>query len=350
MSDIAVKGSVLRFLTMAGQPAEAEILEVVTPWQPVNNLLRACTVELGDEGTEWAGLRRLLAVSEPLSDSARWRAYELLDNEILAGMRLSRLAAAAGNGHPPQLSRMIGYQPSDYDQFALQDPYRGEPVEAAAGRLLLEDRERFATELIIALRWLVGAGAVHRGLSPRTVRWDGDRPQITDFSQATLIGVPRTPTGTPPSWTAPEQAVDPRLGRVPGIVEADDDVWAAARVIAYVTTGFEVRNAAQLEAANLTDLLGDCFGPPGGRPSVTTLLQRLRVPDPLRRVSLVDEALQEGRRAFDSARSPSVDLREQVTDLRDLPGGDRPAPGDPAAEPGEPRPNRRGWWWGLGDR
>jgi serine/threonine protein kinase len=334
MTPLGDAGTRLSWLSPIGERTEAKI-EVASDWAPVNHLLRSRTIELDVE----PGPLRLVALAADLDEAARQRAYELLDNEILAGLRLARLALGTGRPYPGQVSRLVGYEPFEAEQFALLEAYRGSPVETVAGHLLIEERPVFMTELITGLRWAAAAGLAHRGLSPATVLWSDRRLQITDFCSASLIGVPRAVVGRAP-WAAPEQRSDVRP--VTGDVSDRDDVWAAAKLICFVITGTPVRRE-ELESLNLRELLDDAFGPPEHRPSAAALLKRLRVVDPFPRPLVADHRLEEGRLAFAAARPSSaspivVDVREPLLS---------PAPpeikGPQHARPpkSKPKPN---WW------
>jgi hypothetical protein len=219
--------------------------------------------------------------------------YQQLDNEILAGVRLARLCA--GGAYPPELSRLIGYEADSAEPFALLEPLRGTQVADFAGTMMTEQRRRFQVSLLRAVRYLNAAGIAHRGISPYTVRWDGHRHvQLTDFSQATLIGVPRSVAGTPP-WQAPEQ----RSGQVSGEVGPADDMWAVGRLIFHVVTGDELDDIAKLhELPDLAELLDGIIGPPERRPAAQRLLQRLSAADAPPRSLGADPDFERGRAEF----------------------------------------------------
>jgi len=269
-------------------------VDAAGPWEPVNQLMRARLVRLEPWGG--ASTLRMTALVEQLSPSARARGYELLDNEILAGVRLARLAERVpGSGrdeYPRQLPRLVGYQAFTLDQFVLLQPYEGVPVDSVAGRLVREEQQRFIEQMIVGVRWVGEAGLAHRTLSPRTVLWSSPHVQIVDFSHATLIGTPRQVVGSLP-WAAPEQ----RDG-ASGVVTDRDDVWAMARLICYVISGFELTNRTQLDQYHLSELLNDALGPVESRPDSRELLRRLRLPDPLSRLQSGNEALRRGREQF----------------------------------------------------
>jgi serine/threonine protein kinase len=221
--------------------------------------------------------------------------YEKIDNEILAGLRLCRMAGTGG--YPPEVSRLVGYSADDIEAFVLLEPYRGVPVTEIAGKLLTGDRRQFEVSLLTGLRWLGLVGIAHRGIGPDTVRWDerSRTAQITDFTSATVFGVPRQAVRSAP-WAAPEQ----RLGRAAGEVSDRDDIWAAGRLIFYVITGDEPADRDSLLAEpELARLLDGVFGPPEARPACRDLLVgRLGVRDPVPPQPAEDPVLAEGRAEF----------------------------------------------------
>ena len=222
--------------------------------------------------------------------------YQLLDNVILAGLRLRR--GAEDDAYPPEVARLIGHDADSAAPFALLEPYRGRPIGEHAGNLLLSDRRRFQVSLLTSVRLLGAAGIAHRGLSPSTVRWDGDRVQITGFAHTTVLGAPRTVVGTPP-WCAPEQ----RSGYAEGDVTDRDDIWAAGRLIYYVVTGEQLTGRAELaDNTELAGLLAGIFGPPEERPSAAELLARIGATDPVRHGADGSPALDRGREEFHAAR------------------------------------------------
>jgi serine/threonine protein kinase len=227
--------------------------------------------------------------------------YERLDNEILAGVRLGRLVDRGGGTvpYPPQVSRLYGYEADSAEPFALLYPYGGETVEEVGRRLLPDDQARFQVSLLTGLRWLTAAGIAHRGITPTAIRWNREtqQVQITDFSQATVFGVPRTIAGTS-HWAGPEQ----RPVAVGGCVSARDDVWGAGQIICYVLTG-EPLTASGQEAGvpDPAGVLVGVFAPPENRPDARELLGRLGAGDPVPR-QLTADPLEAGRVRFATIR------------------------------------------------
>src|SRR5260370_18384819 len=84
-----------------------------------------------------------VSADERVADSER------LDNEILAGLRLARVAASAV--YPPEGSRLYGYDPASAEPFALLGPYRGETLPDVGPPLLPEDRHQFPVTQLRAI-------------------------------------------------------------------------------------------------------------------------------------------------------------------------------------------------------
>ena len=276
----------LRYTGLHGEPAEEEAsVESDLAPDPDGRPLRTRELKLG-------GGRRARQIMAMADDAV---GYEMIDNEILAGLHLSRLAGSGS--YPGEVGRLIGYHADGVEPFALVEPYRGVPVTEIAGRLLTADRRRFQVSVLTGLRWLQAAGIAHRGIGPATVRWDEQTrtAQITDFALATIIGAPRQALGATP-WAAPEQ----RPGRASGEVGDRDDIWAAGRLIFYVVTGEEPADRdAILAEPELAQLLAGVFGPPEQRPSGRDMLVgRLNARDPVPPRPVEDPALARGRAEF----------------------------------------------------
>ncbi|MGI5171202.1 protein kinase domain-containing protein [Spirillospora sp. CA-253888] len=232
-----------------------------------------------------------------------------LDNEILAGLRLRRVAPVVPAGRPFEVARLVGHDTTGNEPFALVEPYRGRPCGEEAARLLPHDLRRFQTSLVVGVRRMVAAGIVHRGLGPHTVRWDGDRVQITGFGHAALVGETRTAVGTPP-WSAPEQ----RPERVAGEVTDRDDLWAVGCLVHYVATGTEPEFTEPGSAGpepgapldlppDLARLLADLFAAPERRPAVAEMLRRVGAPDPVPHAPEPDPETVRGHREFHTVRA-----------------------------------------------
>ena len=260
-------GGKLRYVGVRDEVIEDEITaETDTVTHSIHDHLQVCEVQFaGQQG------RRMMITTgdEP--------GYDLIDNEILAGLQLCRLAGP--DHHPQEVSKLTGYSADGPESFVLLEPYRGVPVGEVAGKLLMADRHRFQVSLLTGLRWLGTAGVAHRNIGPRTIRWDEEshRAQITDFAHATIFGTPRQIIGTQP-WAAPEQ----RVNRTSGEVGDRDDIWAAGRLIFYVLTGEEPGDRDSImREPELAQLLEGVFGPPEDRPTCRELLvDRLGCKDP----------------------------------------------------------------------
>ncbi|XRQ12190.1 protein kinase domain-containing protein [Actinomadura welshii] len=287
----------LRYRDVHGVPVEAKAAEAREAEPPLRPPLEAARLHLELPDRELT-VRCVRPVDRgPGGFAAGCRQ---LDGEILAGLRLARLCD--GRPYPRTVSRLIGYDADVAEPFTLLEPLRGVEVESLAGTLPTEQRRRFQAGLLRAVRLLNAAGIAHRGIDPRTVRWDGDEVQLTDFSQAALIGSPRTVTGTLP-WQAPEQRPETPPGWERGRVGPSDDLWAAGRLIFYVLTGEELDDRAKLaDRPELETLLGGVFGRPEDRPDAQALLHRLGAADPPPRPLATDPAFSRGRAEFFAQR------------------------------------------------
>ena len=223
--------------------------------------------------------------------------YDRLDNEILAGRRLWEVAY--WGSYPAEVTRMLGDEAVSADPCALFEPYRGTPVREVAGQFLDHEREGFLVSLLTGLSWIAAAGIAHRGISPDTVLWDNasQSVQITDFSRSTVFGVPRTAVKGTADWIAREQ----RSGSCYGRVGPADDVWAAGKLIFFVSNqGQPLLDRSQLARHGLAELLNPVLGPPEGRPTASDLLAQRDISAP----RSPDDAsgLRDGRSHFLDAR------------------------------------------------
>jgi serine/threonine protein kinase len=279
----------LRYRTVSGETVEVEATPETADVQPCTAPLHARQLRL-----ELPGGPRVVRQVRRLEDAKDDKAYELIDNEILAGLRMGRLAR--DSDYPSVVSHLVGYDSDSAEPYVLLEPYRGRPIGESAGKLLTAERRRFQVSLLAGMSWLVEAGVVHRSLSPRTVLWDGRSVQITDFSQAALPGTPRTVSGTPP-WAAPEQQGGKKTS---GDISDRDDVWAAGLLIHYVLTGTELTTTTRLEDdPELAALLRNVFFAPAKRPTVGELIARLGAEgEEAPRGLGVDPVLERGRQDF----------------------------------------------------
>ena len=279
-------GEKLRYIGLRGEVIEEEIItETDAVSHSFDRQLQVCEIQF-DTGK---------LTNRTMIMTGNQSGYDLIDNEILAGLHLCRLA---GSGrYPPEVSRLVGYSADGPEPFVLLEPYRGVPVSEVAGKLLTADRRRFQISLLTGLRWLSMAGVAHRNIGPHTVRWDEDSRtvQITDLLHATVFGAPRQIVGTPP-WAAPEQ----RANRTAGEVGERDDIWAVGRLIFYVVTGDEPADRDSIMAEpELAQLLDGVFGPPDERPTSRELLvSRLGIKDPVPGPRQENPVLAKGRADF----------------------------------------------------
>jgi serine/threonine protein kinase len=233
---------------------------------PAGEYLMARNVRL-DGGTE-------LRQHRPASGTHRLDGYERLDNEILAGRRLHKMAD--WTSYPPEVSRLHGDEAMSADPYALFEPYLGHPLREVGSYLIDDEFDAFVVSFLTGLCWTAAAGIAHRAISPDTVRWDSRRSkaQITDFSLSTTFGVPRTPVTGSTGWVPKEQ----RLHTSYGTVGPRDDIWAAGRLIFYVRSqGEDLLDRRQLADSGLEDLfnglLDRALGPPENRPTAWELLE-----------------------------------------------------------------------------
>ena len=245
------------------------------------------------------------------------RLYDLLENEVWAGIRLARRYPGQ---YPAELVRLVGYDLDVAEPFLLLAKPRGEPCSRFAGRLRLDPLQAFQAGLFRSLLLLAEAGLVHGNLSPDSIRWDeaGSLVQVDGLGWAAGVGESRRAHGRT-SWASPQQ----RAGR--GTVSPADDVWSAGMVVFYIATGRDVSGLTgppdlANRGAALRGVLADVFADsPAGRPDAAGLLHRVGAPAAVPAGPAADDGLAEGRREFDRV------LREKWP------------PPDTAAPPGSPR-------------
>jgi hypothetical protein len=259
----------LRFRRLTTGRQEEIAAEVDEVELPAGEFLRARTIWLKDGTPGGHELRQ----HRPIAGERRQDGYARLDNEILAGRCLHKVAG--WSGYPAELARMYGDEDSSAEPYTLYGPYSGEPI--SDGVDLFDDEVRaFVTGLLKGLCWLAGAGIAHRAISPETVWWTGESVLITDFSRSAPFGTTRTPiTGLPWGWVPLESRPDSNFG----VVGPTDDVWAAVRLLYFVRSrGEDLDDFGKLVETGLAQmfngLLERVFGPPDGRPTASDLLQR----------------------------------------------------------------------------
>jgi serine/threonine protein kinase len=231
-------------------------------------------------GLQVTELATRLSQVRPLAGPQRDIGYEHLDNEILAGRRLHKVARLTE--HASAVSFLYGDEAASENPYALLRPYRGEPLHTAVGQMFEDELQAFEVGLLTGLCWLAAAGVAHRGLSPATVRWDSHdhQVQITDFSQCTVFGVPR---------------------KAGGLVTNRDDMHAAGQLIYYLRSQGDDRRpgAGKLAELGLTDL-EPLFGPPEARPTASEwLASHLGKANPVPRRVRDDPQLADGRSRFE---------------------------------------------------
>jgi serine/threonine protein kinase len=354
MTELGTAGTKLSFLTPRGEEGTA-MVDTAGAATTYGGYLRSWEVRLSGDVTDEPLL--LVSFDQGLGRRQQLAAYRQLDSEILAGLRLARLAGAAESGACSDLvTQLVGYQPAGAGEFVLLRPLAGSAVSSYLGRLSSEDRRRFVDQLFLALRWLSAAGLVHRGLSPSTVRWTADsRVLVTHLFTSTLIGSPREAVGSAP-WAAPEQRGSTGVPGLGGTVTDRDDVWALARLAVAVLNGFSTDDPAELDRLQLLDLFENAFADPDQRPTPMELLHRRGLADPLRLVAVENEGLRRGRERFDrlTGYRPPASSSDPVAGPEVSSGsvvsGEGSRHGKGAAAGPSLAAWLRGWWRGRGGR
>ena len=266
----------------------------------------------------------------------REEGFERLDNEIMVGRRLAE--AVGRSGYPAEVARLCGDDADGTDPYALFEEYRGRPLREAWKSMKEAEMKAFPVSLLRGLCWLAAVGVAHRGIGPDTVRWDGRRALITDFSTSVVFGAARTPVRGFPAWVPGEQR------RGTGWTGPRDDAWAAAQLIFYVQTkGQEYDPADKLASSGLDEALVRAltwaFRPVADRPTASELLTYLGSRDPSPPGFTAGTSLLEGRGKFIAARRlkhsrasvPVLELPKLYEDLQwALGGASTPPPADSA--------------------
>jgi hypothetical protein len=289
---------ILRFRMVTTGKQEEIAAEVDEVEFPTGELLRARAVWLKDGTSGGYELRQ----HRPPAGEWRQEGYVRLDNEILAGRRLHKVAERSG--YPTEVARLYGDDASSAEPCTLYEPYRSEPISAGAS-LFDDEVEAFIIGLLKGLCWLAGAGIAHRAISPETVCWDGSSVLITDFSRSAPFGTARTPiTGLPWGWVSLESRPDTSFG----VVGPTDDIWAAARLIYFVRSrGENLDDTSKLAETGLAQMfngwLERVFDHPDVRPTANDLLQHgLGRAHELPSLPASANEVIEGRKAFLRAR------------------------------------------------
>jgi hypothetical protein len=195
------------------------------------------------------------------------RLYDLLDNEIRAG---TRLVQSFPDRYPPELACLVAYNIDAEEPFVLLREYTGVPVAGPASRFQDAERKQFEHALIRALHLTSEAGVVHGAVTIDALRWDNGHLQLVDFESAERVGEPRR--GGLGAVRSPEQAAGT------GLVDARDDIWAAAVLIRRLHLGpsADAQPDRRHDPERLRGLLDPIFGNHlEQRPSAAELLGRL---------------------------------------------------------------------------
>ncbi|MFB7240896.1 hypothetical protein CW362_22060 [Streptomyces populi] len=278
----------LSFVDSSGMPERVRVLhyEVDEPHQPGSGFrTRAVRLEDGRPFLQ----KRLLP-----TQAARAESVDALEAEIRAGLTLIR--AFQEVAYPAEFTRLAGYAIDVDEPFLLLDPPRAAQTTAdiARGLVLSMEQKKFESSLFRALRLLEWAGLVHRSINPATVRWDGNRVQLTDLGTADRAGRPRQRIGSLP-WASPEQ----RAGT--GTTDPRDDIWSAGQLVYFVAHSREPTGSRipPLAGPARDDLLKDVFAERAqDRPSARTMLRRVAATDPWDDLGRPSDPLLEGRSRF----------------------------------------------------
>ena len=236
----AVITETLKFRLPDGTDTTAEAQLDETPLSAGEFLAARPVTLTGDE--------RKMRQHRAVGGRRREEGFERLDNEIMVGRRLAE--AVGRSGYPAEVARLCGDDADGTDPYALFEEYRGRPLREAWKSMKEAEMKAFPVSLLRGLCWLAAVGVAHRGIGPDTVRWDGRRALITDFSTSVVFGAARTPVRGFPAWVPGEQR------RGTGWTGPRDDAWAAAQLIFYVQTkGQEYDPADKLASSGLDEAL-----------------------------------------------------------------------------------------------
>jgi hypothetical protein len=301
--ELSPLGETIRCRDTHGRAVEWRVLAAQPPTTAPGGLLSS-RVTLATTGNV---VKRWVPPKLARHDSA---AYEELEHEVLAGLRL--LDRYSGGPYPEELVRLIGYDLDDGQPFVVLSAVRGQPVDEL-GQFRPGAREAFETSLLRGLLFLGEARVEHNALYASSVHWDGSTVQIRDFGHATVVSRSNTGPGT-------------------------RDIPAAGVLIQRVATGRTGPfGPAALDGQGqaLRDLLDGVFSDvPAHRPTPAVLLSRLNEPAPRLREDLhAWMRFEEGRIRFDEA------MREKYPP--------RPAPTPLTVEPSRLSTTRQRWIAGI---
>jgi hypothetical protein len=299
----------LSYVAVSGEPVHTQVTAgEMADGRPGSLIARSVVLADGTQARQ--------LVVDP---AQRQDGYRHLDNEILAGRWLYRLTRS--RRYPAQVSRLIGFAADSADPFALLYDYRGETAAEVASHLTQTEQRDFQASLMTGLRWLAEAGIVHCAIGPDTVRWDGEQVEITDFSQATVMGA---------GQDAPGRRGGPVTDRV--------DVWAALLLCYYISAGQEYTDPARLAdwpagrdlAAEIT------AGPENCQSAHAILTGRLGAPDPVPPGMGADRDLAGGVEEFFRVRAkkhPDAPVLAEAPPAGETPSGEpRPPEATPLAD------------------
>src|SRR5262245_36967402 len=133
----------LQFRHVSGEQMEAGV-QVDDAEFPAGEFLMARRVRLED-GTE-------LRQHRPAGRSPRRDGYDRLDNEILAGRRLYRVAD--WGLYPPEVARLYGDEATSATPYALFEAYVGQPLSEVGMHIIGDELDAFQVSLLTGLCWL----------------------------------------------------------------------------------------------------------------------------------------------------------------------------------------------------
>ncbi|MET9225519.1 hypothetical protein [Lentzea sp. NPDC003310] len=232
------------------------------------------------------------------------RLYDLLDNEIRAGARLGQ---SYPDRYPRELAQLVAYNIDAEEPFALLREYSGVPVAGPAARFQDAERKQFERALFRLLRLTSEAGVVHGAVTTDALRWDNGVLQLVDFESSERVGELRRPGAG--AVRSPEQAA------ATGVVDARDDLWAAALLVRRLHLGPSVD--AQPDRRHDPDRLRGLLDPVLGttvehRPTAAELLSRLHGDNHLPSFVDPEARFAQGRELFENVARGKAPARGQM--------------------------------------
>jgi hypothetical protein len=333
----------------AGSPTTVSaILRLFVPGRRGDGLQRV-EVSFGSQPPETAGgltLRRGSIAADQTQVVAKYAsvgdAVELLRREV--GVAEYLAPAASSLVYPDGLSRVVGFN-LDAVPPMLVATWRGEPLTALSRNnelpLPAHQQPGAVKSLLAAVAFLSAANYVHCGLSPSTVRWDGESLQVTDLGHATIRGKMRSakPTVPPPrrledflaragETVADRDDSEDGFWRPPagdGIARFGDDVYALAALLLFACTNERPEPGADLagwlarQDGDLRGQLAGAFAPdPEDRPSALELAERVGLPSLLEAVRRSERSREHdeevrARAHFRELNDRKADFQAQLT-------------------------------------